>query len=213
MRIRGLLVNLCFNIVLPLLAVNILEARGVPVISALAISALFPVLETGGTWIRRRRLDAIGAISLTFIALGVGTSLLSGDVHFALAKGSFLTGAFGLVCLGTLLAPKPLMFYIGRSFATTGDPAAEQTWHGRWALPGFRSVLRTMTVVWGLTYLAEASLRFVFVYVLPVNVVIAISPIFGLLVSAVLITWTIRYGKVAERRGIARQAAKTAEPA
>jgi hypothetical protein len=211
--LRGLARNLCFNVVLPLIAVNVLEAHGVRVVVALAISAIFPALETGVTWIRRRRLDALGAIVLTFIALGVGASLLSGNVHFALAKESFFTAVFGLLCLGSLLAPRPLMFFIGRTFSTGGDPARETLWNERWALPGFRHVIRTMTAVWGIGYLSEASVRVALVYMLPVNAALVVSPTLAAAVTAALMFWTIRYGRNAERRGAELRAKAEAEAA
>jgi intracellular septation protein A len=213
MQARGLLVNLCFNVVLPLIAVNVLEARGVGIVTALAISAVFPALETGATWIRLRRLDTLGAISLAFITLGVGASLVSGDVHFALAKESFFSGVFGLICLGSLLAPRPLMFFLGRTFSTGGDPARETLWNERWAVAGFRNVIRRMTFVWGVAYVSEAALRIVLVYALPVNAALVVSPTLAMAVTAALVFWTIRYGRNAERRGAELRAKAEADAA
>ena len=39
-------------------------------------------------------------------------------------RESVLTGAFGIVCLGSLLAHRPVMFYLARTFATGGDENA-----------------------------------------------------------------------------------------
>jgi hypothetical protein len=174
---------------------------------------VFPALETGATWIRRRHLDAIGAISLVFITLGIGASLLSGDVHFALAKESFFSSVFGLLCLGSLFAPRPLMFYLSRTFVTGGDPARTVQWNERWVFPGFRHVMRTMTAVWGVGYLCEAGIRIVLVYVLPVPAAVVASPILAAATAGALMFWTIRYGKGAERRALERRAREAGETA
>jgi hypothetical protein len=204
--VRGIAINLLFNVVLPLVAVNVLEARGVGVVRALAISAIFPLIETGASFLRTRRIDAIGAISLTFILLGVAASLLSGDVHFALAKDSFFTAAFGLLCLGSLLAPRPLIFYTGRSFVGGGDPVREAEFEGRWIYPAFRHVMRLMTAVWGCAFLFEAAARVALVYVLPVNAALVASPVLAASVFGALMVWTSRFGKAAEARALARRA-------
>jgi hypothetical protein len=202
-NIRGIAINLIFNVVLPLIAVNVLEAHGVGIVQALAISAIFPVIETGASFVRTRRVDAIGAISLTFIALGVAASLISGDVHFALAKESFFTAVFGVLCLGSLLAPRPLIFYTGRSFVGAGDAAREAEFEARWIYPTFRYVMRLMTIVWGCAFLCEAAARVALVYVLPVNAALVASPLLAAAVFGVLMVWTIRFGKGAEQRALA----------
>jgi hypothetical protein len=206
MQFKRLALNLLFNVVLPVIAVNVLTARGVALVPALAASAIFPALETGITWIRVRSLDAIGAVSLVFIALGIGASFLSGDVHFALAKESFFTAVFGALALGSLLAPRPLLFYFSRAFVTGGEPALMSEWNARWAVPGFRAVMRIMTTVWGVGFLIEALVRVVLVYALPVSAVIVVSPLLAMAVYAGLMVWTIRYGKAAEKRGAAMRA-------
>jgi branched-subunit amino acid transport protein len=210
MHLRSIAINLVFNIVLPLIAVNALEAHGVKVVEALVISAVFPAIETGFAWNRRRRLDALGAIVLSFITLGAVTSLISGDVHFALAKESFFTATFGLIALASLLRPRPLQFYFGRTFVAAGDPVKEAAWDARWSDAGFRTVMRRMTAVWGVTYLAEAVVRAILVYELPVNAALVVSPLLATGVTFALIYWTIRYGKAAERRGVERRAGAAA---
>jgi len=202
----GIAKNLGINVVLPLVTVNLLEAHGVGIVPALAASAIFPLAETATGFVRTRRIDAIGAISLTFIILGVASSLISGDVHFALAKESFFTAVFGLLCLASLLAPRPLIFFTGRSFMAAGNPAKAAAFSERWTLhAGFRHVLRVMTVVWGIAFLLEAAARVALVYVLPVNAVLVVSPLLAAAVFGLLMVWTIRYAKNAERRAASRR--------
>ena len=92
---------------------------------------------------------------MAFLAIGTATSLISGSVFFALIKESFLTAAFGLICLGSLLLERPLMFYIIRQFVAGDDPARLAWWNGLWQSPDFRATLRFVTMVWGIVYLSK----------------------------------------------------------
>lgn len=202
LSVRGLVTNLTFNIVLPLITVNALQHQ-LGVVRALAIAAVFPALEVGVTALRRRRVDALGIIVLALIVVGVVASLVTGDVHFALAKESLGTGVFGLLCLGSFLMPRPLMYFIGRTFSTGNDPKLVAAWNDRWQYIEFRRVIRMLTAVWGIAYLLEAAARVAIAYALPVNVVIAASPTLALVVTAGLMIWTVRYSRAAERRAAA----------
>jgi hypothetical protein len=68
-------------------------------------------------------------------------------VFFALIKESFLTATFGLICPGSLLAERPLMFYINRQFVAGDDPARIAWWNGLWQYPSFSAAQRFVTIV------------------------------------------------------------------
>jgi len=69
-RFGGLYRSLFVNVVFPLTVVQILIHRGVPLISALAISAIFPVTWSILEAVNEHKLDFIAAISLVFIIGG-----------------------------------------------------------------------------------------------------------------------------------------------
>jgi intracellular septation protein A len=110
--------SIVVNGLLPFVAYQLLTGQGLDCFRALLATSVFPLVGVTWGWARTRQLDGIAVISLVFIALGLATSLISGDARFYLVKESFLTGLFGLVCLGSLLLPRPLMFYFGRQFAS-----------------------------------------------------------------------------------------------
>ncbi|HXP93136.1 MAG TPA: VC0807 family protein [Candidatus Binatia bacterium] len=203
-RFGGLYRSLFVNVVLPLAVVQILTHRGTPLLSALATSAIFPIAWSIFEAVKKRKLDIIAAISLLFIIGGVLASLFTHDPRLALAKESFGTGLLGAVCLGSLLAPRPLMFYFGREFATAGDPTRQGEWDQLWQAAPFRSVQRTLTVVWGVTWLAEASLRFIMAYTLAPSLTLLLSPLLAVATTIVLIAWTIAFARRAQRRRAAR---------
>ena len=205
--IRSLLPSLVINAAAPLVAYQLLTGNGVATATALTTSAIFPVIGVAWGFARSRRADIIGLVSLAFIVLGVGTSVISGDTRFILIKESLLTGLFGAVCLLSLLLPRPMMFYFGRQFSSAGDPARAAAFEGMWQYPGFRTINRNMTLVWGIGYLVEAAVRVALSFVLAIPVFLFVSPALALAVTIGLISWTLAYARRSARHAAERLAA------
>jgi hypothetical protein len=193
-----------FNVLLPYLTYALLTDRGMAEVPALAISAVWPAVEVAGLFAIRRRIDEFGMLTLMFIGLGVLSSLFFDSTRLALVKESALTGLFGLAMLGSLLLPRPLMFYFGRKFATDGSAEKVAWWNDLWRYPGFRSTQRVLTVGWGVTLLAEAGVRIALSYLLPVDAMVIVSSVLPYVVMAALVFWTITYAR--RRRAAAPQA-------
>lgn len=100
--LRNLAPSLLINAVLPFLLYQYLTAHQVSTVNALSATAVFPIAGITLGWVRTRRLDIIGVISLIFIVPGVLTSLISGSPRFFLIKESVLTSLFGLSFLAGL---------------------------------------------------------------------------------------------------------------
>jgi intracellular septation protein A len=188
-----LIPTLVFDVAMPIVAFNVLTNEGVPTLWALAAGGLFPAINNIRIWVKSRRLEPLGIIVMSFLVVGTAASLISGSVFFALIKESFLTATFGFICLGSLMAERPLMFYINRQFVAGDDPVRLQWWNGLWEYPHFRAATRFVTAVWGVAYLVEALVRVGFAMVLPPAKVVAISPVMAFGVTIVLIVWTRRY--------------------
>lgn len=203
--------TMLFNIALPILTYILLTGYGMADAPALVASGVWPLLELGISFARTRRADEFSIIVLVFLVVGVVASLAFNDARLLLVKDSAVTGLFGLVLLGSLLAPRPLMFYFGRKFATGGDPARVDWWNGLWQYAGFRRGQRILTVVWGGAFLAEAVLRIILSYTLPVSTMVVISSVLPYVVLGLLIFGTVTYGRRAGRR--AAENAQNAENA
>jgi intracellular septation protein A len=191
--IKLMLPMLVFDVAIPIVVFNLLARYGVSMLWALAAGGLSPAINNLRVWAKSRRLEPLGIIVMTFLAVGTATSLISGSVFFALIKESFLTATFGCLCLGSLLAERPLMFYINRQFVAGDDPARIEWWNGLWQYPNFRAALRLVTAVWGMAYLIEALLRVGFALTLSPAQVVVISPAMAFGAMIVLIAWTRRY--------------------
>jgi intracellular septation protein A len=202
---KQMLPTLVIDVAMPIVAFNLLTSYGVSTLWALVAGGLFPAINNLRVWVKSRRLEPLGIIVMTFLVIGTTASLISGSVFFALIKESFLTATFGFICLGSLLAERPLMFYINRQFVAGEDPVRLEWWNGLWQYPNFRAAQRLVTAVWGIAYLVEALLRNGFALVLPPAQVVAISPVMAFGVMIVLIAWTRRYMLALRERRIREQ--------
>ncbi len=200
-----ILPTLVFDVALPIVLFNLLAGYGVPTLWALVAGGVSPALNNLRVWIRSRRLEPLGLIVIGFLAIGTAASLISGSVFVALIKDSFLTATFGLICLGSLLAARPLMFYVIRQFVAGDDPARIELWNGLWQNAEFRAAQRFVTAVWGIAYVVEALLRVGFALTLAPAQVVAISPVMGFGVLIMLIAWTRRHLLALRERRIREQ--------
>ena len=192
-RFAQMLPTLVFDVALPIAAFMLLSRAGVSTLLAVVAGGVFPAGNILRVWLRSRRLEPLAMIVLAFLAVGSAVSLVSGSVFVALVKESFLTATFGLICLGSLLAERPLLFYIVRQFVAGDDAARLAWWNGLWQYPDFRAAQRRVTAVWGAVYLAEALLRVAAALVLPPAQVVVLSPVMVFGVMLVLIAWTRRH--------------------
>jgi intracellular septation protein A len=203
--IRSLMPNLVINGVLPIILYQVLTGHGVAEVPALVAGSVFPLGYSVWDWVRSRHLDVIAMISLSFIVVSAAASLISGSPRFTLIKESIFTGNFGLVFFGSLLAARPLMFYIAGKFWTGGDPVRIQQWNDRWQYPSFRHAMRVITAIWGLTFVVDAVVRVGLVFMLSTSVFLVASQLLFYGMFAATFTLTMTYGRRAQRKALALQ--------
>ncbi|MBW5481757.1 VC0807 family protein [Streptomyces bambusae] len=200
------------NVVAPIITYNQLtENHGWSEFGALLVSSAWPVLDSAVMVAWRRKLDEFAVVTLVFLVITAVVSLIGAQSARALlVKDSGVTALFGLLCLGTLLAPRPLMFYFGRKFATDGTPESTAWWNGLWQFDGFRRTMRVMTAVWGVAYVTEAAVRIALAYTLSTSTMVTLSPFMIYGVLGALALWTAWYGKRSQAEGEKRAAAAAA---
>ena len=164
-------------------------------LAALSVAALFPLVWSIADLIRVGALDPVAILSLASIGVSMLAVAVGGSPRLLLIRESFFTGAFGIACFVSLLAPRPIMFYFARYFTAGRDSERIAEFDRAWQRPGFRRTMRLITIVWGVTSLAEFVVRIALVYTLPAATVLVVSPIIlgGLLIAT--ISWTFAYGK------------------
>ena len=180
----------------PLAAYSLLRSAGMTAVTALLLSGALPALGVAISAIRNRRLDVIGALVLAGIAVGA----VSHSTRLVLVQGSVPTAVFGVACLGSVWARRPLIF--GMALEFTGPSTAKGREMTRlWQYEGYRRVFRTITAVWGGAFLLEAATRVVIVYNASTGIALASSAVTPFLWAAILSAWTVAYGAHHKKKG------------
>jgi len=185
--------SLLINAVAPFVTYQLLSRLGVPTLTVLALTSVFPFGGLALAWARNRRLDGIGLVTLVVIAIGLAALILSHDPRLFLVNVSFSTGAFGAVCLASLGLRRPLMFYFGRQLSGGDDPLRLAEYDGLWRSATFRRTLRVVTVTWGVGYLVEAAARALIAWTQPAGLVLIVSPLLAYAVFGLLLVWSMAY--------------------
>jgi hypothetical protein len=177
---------------------------------ALLLSSLPPIIWSLIQLVRSRKVDVISMLVIAGIAASLLATTLGGNPRLLLVRESFITGIFGLVFLGSLWLPRPLMFHIVQATAAKQGMARAE-FGAKWALPGFRHTFYLMTVVWGAGLIAQAVLQVILAFALSIEQDLVVSPILGYGFYLVLLGWSFWYGKKRKKKGerLAALAAKT----
>ena len=189
-----------FDIAGPLVAYSLLRSAGQSAVTALVLSGVFPALGVIVGLIRNRRADTIGILVLAGIAVGTILGLISGNPRIVLVEGSVPTAVFGLLCLGSLWARRPLIYRFAFEFIGADTPKGRD-FASLWQYPGFRHAFRLYTIVWGVAYLAEAAARVIVVETASTGTALTVSKVMPYAVGAAIVAWMIAYGRHARREG------------
>jgi hypothetical protein len=193
--VRGAGPSLVFNAVLPWLTYLALTTRGVETVPALAASSVFPIAGTLIGWLRSGRPDITGLLSALFIALSVAIALATDNPLVVLLRGSVANGVFAILCFGSLLLARPLLFYIGRQFVAGWNRDAFAQFDAQWQQPTFRRTMRQLTVAWGCWFVVQAVGRVLAVQMLPISTYLGSWPIVANLGTIAMISWSMSYAQ------------------
>ena len=161
-----------FDIGAPIAVYYALRSAGVPSLAALAAGAVLPAL--GALWqlAVRHRADMVAVVVLATMAGSLVISLIAHSPRFLLARDGLITGIWGAWFLATLAARRPAAFLFARPLMEGRRVFAVTSWDELWAAdPRFRRIWRVSTVLWAAGLLADAVIRVVMAYTLPVDVV------------------------------------------
>ena len=201
-----------FDIAGPLAAYSLLRSAGQSAVTALVLSGAVPAVGVIAGLIRHRRVDAIGLLVLAGIAVGTVLGLVSGNPRIVLVEGSVPTAVFGLLCLGSLWARRPLIYRFAVEFIGADTPKGRD-FESLWQYPGFRHAFRLYTVVWGVAYLAEAAARIIIVETTSTGTALSVSKVMPYVVGAAIVAWMLAHGRRARREGERIGAAQAAAQA
>jgi hypothetical protein len=169
--------------------------------TALAIAGVPAAGWVTFEWVRRRTIDAIGAIVLFgFLAGLVASAALGGNAFVLKVRDSVFTFAFGVACLLSLRLRRPLLFYIGRGLSAGDDPERKAAYDAMYEMPTAPRVFAIITVAWGVGLMVEAGLRIVLAATMPTGVFLAVSPPLAWVIIGSLFIFTTRYSRRARSR-------------
>jgi len=107
----SIIINAVFPVVIYLLA-----SPHMSTMTALALTAIPPVLYAGYGWMRARSIDLLSIISLFLIVVSMLLALLVHDPHLLMLKDSYETGASACSACSRCRSPGP------SGITCTGEP-------------------------------------------------------------------------------------------
>jgi hypothetical protein len=168
----------------PMAVFYLLHALGVGDVPALLASAGPALLNAAATAVRERRIEPIAlAVVVATLLSALLTLVGSGGPRELLARGAWLTAPFGLWTLATLWARQPMTFTVTRSLLAGRAAVMDRLWTED---VRFRRAWRAITVVWGVTALADSAARIVMAATLPVALVPALDTALSTVIVVVL---------------------------
>lgn len=166
------LAMLGFDIGAPIGVYYLLHGFGVANLPALGAAAILPALGAAYTLIAKRRADGVALLVLATMVASIGVSVIARQPRFLLAKDGLITGVWGLWFIATVRARRPAAFLFARPLMESMPFYTVRSWDVLWeAEPSFRRIWRVSTVMWGTGMLADAAIRVVMSYTLPIAVV------------------------------------------
>lgn len=199
------------NFLLPFVIFQTSKAR-LGEVHALIASSAPPIGWSIVEFIRHRRVDALSMLVLAGIALSLIGYFGGGSVKFLQLRERLVTGAIGLIFLGSAAIGRPLIYQLARAGMTRRSASDELAEFDELKdNPYFKRVMLIMTLVWGFGLVAECAIGIVLVFALPITAYLLVSPILGYGTIGLLSLWSVLYGRRQRRLGEARRAAAAAQ--
>ncbi|WP_433658150.1 VC0807 family protein [Nocardia sp. CA-128927] len=194
----GWVASIARDIAVPVGAYFVMHALGYSDFAGLLAGTVLSAVMVIGQAIRSRRLELMSSIILGGFAFGLVASLISGDPRMMIAKDSAATVLIGLAFLISALIGKPLTYVVARKAVSAGGAARVAELEAAYRTdPAKRRAFTALTVMWGAGLVAEATIRIVLAYQLPIHTMAWLSPVLMIAVVGPLIAVSI----VARNRG------------
>ena len=158
------------DVVGPFIAYVAVRAFGAGALWALTAAGLLSATVTVVNSVRRRALDAVGALVLLELIASVALLLVVRDARLLLVRPSFYTGIAAVYLLVSATRGTPLSYAGSRPMAARGGPARLAAYERAWARSAeFRRTHRLVTAGFGVALALDSVLRLLIVYRAPVD--------------------------------------------
>jgi hypothetical protein len=195
-RRAGVLRLVGLDIVGPLVLYRVCRGAGLPEVWSLVLAGILPGIGVVIDWLRWHTLEVVGAVVLGGIGLSVVLALVSDDPKVVLLEGAAITAAFGVGCLLSLTARRPLIFYFGQAFSGgrhSAEGAELDADYERYDEARF--FWRTVTTVWGLTHIALAAILAVIVWTSSTGTALTFNRTVPWVLTGGLLAWAFWWGE------------------
>ena len=195
---NALLKTLAIEIAVPTGVYYGLHSLGASDFTALAVAGVFPLARTLYQFAKDRTLNGLALVVLVTNVVGMLLTFVSGDARMMIAKDSLGSGITGLVILASAFTAAPIMTRTMRPFLTRGKAENEAAWERLGRNEAFNAILRRCSVIWGIGFVLESTVRIVGAFTLPVPTMVWLSTtIFAVSFAVIMVV----SGKVAEKAG------------
>lgn len=178
---KPLLKLLLWDLGLPAVVYYGAHALGYDVEASLVAAGIAALLRVAYVAMLQRRLEAVAAVVTGVFAVLVVISVLTDDPRILLAKESVISGVSGVLLVGSCLVGRPLVYVLARKVRKEPD------WDHRFEHDAaFRRKFTTLSLAFGGVLLADAVVRLILIYSLPVDTMANLSPIMHVVALALL---------------------------
>lgn len=172
---NALVKTLAIEIAVPTGVYYGLHSLGASDFTALAVAGVFPLARTLHQFASHRTLNGLALVVLITNVAGMLLTFVSGDARMLIAKDSLGSGITGLVILASAFTAAPIMTKTMRPFLTRGKAENEAAWERLSGTTEFDAILRRCSVIWGIGFVLESSVRIVGAFPLPVPTMVWLS--------------------------------------
>jgi intracellular septation protein A len=177
------------NFVAPYIVYVLLDSH-VGDVNALIASAGPPLLWSGYELIKTRRLDAISVTVVVAIFLTVGATAMGGSARLIQIRDAMITGAIGLMFLGSFAMRRPMLFYLARATMARNTEAGAAAFEALWLNPEIPRLFRRLTLIWGLGLVAQTALLCTLATIWPIPRYLLLAPLITYGTFALLMLWS-----------------------
>ncbi|WP_343575024.1 VC0807 family protein [Mycobacterium sp.] len=156
---------------------------------ALVTATALAAIRVGWVAVRSRTVTPSGAITLLAYGTGLTAACLTADPRLLLASSSISLALTGIAFFASLLTGQPLTLGLYQRW----KPDQAAWWAARYAADlAVRNTFRRSSYLWGLGMVAAGILRLPLIYLLPLDIAVALSLAPGAIVLTALMLWSVR---------------------
>jgi hypothetical protein len=201
--LRPVIRGSAWEIGLPLVTYYALRLAGVTDWLALLAATLVAGARVVRAAVRGRAANPFATLMVVAFGVSLALSFLTGDARLMQIKGPVIAAAVGITFLVMAALGHPLRLDAAKLYEP--EKAAWRSEQFR-TNPVVRHGYRTVSVVWGAGLLIEAIVLVPLIFLLPIDVMVAVFSVIGIGFFGALIGWTAWYQKQGQEaaRGTSR---------